>query len=299
MLYESRSVRRVKQKNQENRRLLAITILAASIVTLLTVLLWSPINEALVQLFPQPETSLTAAPLPSEAVSEEATQAGSEESSEAAMADTPARPVRIDETAAVGADYFADALFIGDSLTYGLDGYNIIPEAAFVCSVGINLNTIDSEMAASFDLAGGGQGTMVEAIAQQTPPGKVYIMMGTNGINWLSKDGMLARYRELVGLVRSLFPEALVYIQNLPPATYTAGLNQPGLSRESIAEFNQGLLALAEEMGVFYLDVHSCLGDEQGHLPEAVAGADGIHFSVSHYQTWYEYLRTHTYQPQP
>ena len=299
MLEESRSERQYRNAQLEKRKAI-IAFLAVCLVV--GFLLWlTPLGSSLFsQSLPPNEEAGTlggeqASVASSDSVLLDSLQAALNDEEEAQSNSMAADEVFVpllEETDAVGDDYFDDALFIGDSLTYGLYGYRIIPNAAFVSSVGINLGSMQTSE--SFALADGSEGTMMQALAEQIHPLKIYIMMGTNGINWLPFDTMLDQYTLLIDQVRGLFPNAILYIQSLAPTTYAAGLNQPGLARESICAFNTELLNLASLQRTYYLDVYTALADADGYLPEEFASADGVHFSQTLYQKWYHYAATHT-----
>ena len=50
---------------------------------------------------------------------------------------------------------------------------------------------------------------------------------------------------------------------------------------------------MAASQEVYYLDVSEAIKDENGCLPADVS-ADGMHFGVSTYETWVDYLLSHT-----
>ena len=299
MYDESRSERQYRTAQHEKRKVIAIVF--AVCVVLGTLVLFTPLGSTLFSRGAPPiENSSPVGSELGQAVASSSTaedtlqESSSEQSKEIPDSDDAAQvfiPL-LDETDPVGDEYFDDALFIGDSLTYGLYGYRIIPNAAFVSSVGINLGSMHTSE--SFALADGSEGTLMQALAEQNNPQKIYIMMGTNGINWLPFETMLEQYGQLIDQVQDLFPTAIIYIQSLAPTTYTAGVNQPGLARESIGAFNAELLTLATQQHAYYLDVYAALADENGYLPEEYAGADGVHFSATLYQQWYAYAAAHT-----
>ena len=199
----------------------------------------------------------------------------------------PPEPIYI--VAAVEDDYFDDALFIGDSLTYGLQAYNIIPQASFVASIGVNISSIATDEL--IDMPDGRSLSMLQAIAAQSNPTKVYIMMGTNGINWLSVAGMIETYGHLVTYIRECFPEIIVYIQSILPTAYYIPDRQPGFNLTKMREYNQALKDLAIEKDAFFVDMYSFFADSYGYLPGEIAANDGIHIGSSSYQKWYEYLK--------
>jgi len=200
----------------------------------------------------------------------------------------PTIPPPTHRIGAVEPDYFDDALFVGDSLTYGLQAYNIIPQASFAASIGVNLGTMHSPGLVT--LPNGNTVSMMQAIALQPDPGKVYIMMGTNGINWMSVSGMIDHFDNLIDYIRECFPETIIYVQSILPAASFVPERQPGIAPWKIGEYNAALKELAESRDAFFLDIHSIFADTHGYLPQGLAAPDGIHIGSTSYQNWYQHL---------
>ena len=191
----------------------------------------------------------------------------------------------------VDESYFDDALFIGDSLVTGLDIYGIIPNATYIASTGVNLDTLGSE--GMVTLADGRAVSMLQAIATCAVPGKIYVMLGTNGINWQSIPTMIERYDELLQNLQTRFPQSLIYVQSILPTTREVPLAQPGFAKEHLEAYNQQLEELAADRGAVYLNLHGVLADAEGYLLSDVAGGDGIHMNHLGYALWYAYLKEH------
>ena len=60
-----------------------------------------------------------------------------------------------------------------------------------------------------------------------------------------------------------------------------------------VAEYNSGLFALCEKLGVYFIDLDEIFADADGNLNVADS-SDGIHLGVSSSTAWVDYLRTHT-----
>ena len=188
--------------------------------------------------------------------------------------------------------YFDDVLFVGDSVISGLEIYDIIPQADYLWSVGITpQGACTSE---EFTSSTGAQVTMLEAMEDRSrQPSKIYFMLGMNGIKWLPPESMISSYADIIDYAKEAFPKATIYVQSLTPTAEDVYATIPGIDKENIGIFNAALRDVALEKQVYYLDVYSALCDENGYLPEEVSSDDGYHFSPSHYQRWYTYLRTH------
>ena len=87
----------------------------------------------------------------------------------------------IPETPQVDDSYFDDAMFVGDSITTGIELYGVMPNATVVASTGINPNTIMTTP--DIELADGSSVTILQAMSAYHPK-KIYIMLGSNGVEF-------------------------------------------------------------------------------------------------------------------
>lgn len=230
----------------------------------------------------QPESSAAA----SEPSSEEDASNTADRAADAADA-LLGEPVP--ESAAADESYFDDAIFIGDSLTDGLAAYELLPREQVLADTGINPQTILTRECIGEE---GAEQTVVEAAAD-LDPAKIYIMLGSNGVAFLNFDDIIGWYGELIDALQADHPDAEIYVQSILPVTADKHLEQELLTNERITELNGMIAEMAAEKGCFYLNVSEAVADENGCLPDELS-ADGMHFGVSTYRVWLDYLLTHT-----
>lgn len=230
----------------------------------------------------QPESSAAA----SEPSSEEDASNTADRAADAAEA-LLGEPVP--ESAAADESYFDDAIFIGDSLTDGLAAYELLPREQVLADTGINPQTILTRECIGEE---GAEQTVVEAAAD-LDPAKIYIMLGSNGVAFLNFDDIIGWYGELIDALQADHPDAEIYVQSILPVTADKHLEQELLTNERITELNGMIAEMAAEKGCFYLNVSEAVADENGCLPDELS-ADGMHFGVSTYRVWLDYLLTHT-----
>lgn len=230
----------------------------------------------------QPESSAAA----SEPSSEEDASNTADRAADAADA-LLGEPVP--ESAAADESYFDDAIFIGDSLTDGLAAYELLPREQVLADTGINPQTILTRECIGEE---GAEQTVVEAAAD-LDPAKIYIMLGSNGVAFLNFDDIIGWYGELIDALQADHPDAEIYVQSILPVTADKHLEQELLTNERITELNGMIAEMAAEKGCFYLNVSEAVADENGCLPDDLS-ADGMHFGVSTYRVWLDYLLTHT-----
>lgn len=197
------------------------------------------------------------------------------------------------ETEAVADEWFADAVFIGDSRTDGLRLYSGIRGVDFICYKGLTVFEVMNDKPVI--LKQDGKVGVLQALAQKEYA-KVYISLGVNELGYNHDQGFADTYRNMVDKVRELQPDANIYLQMLIPVNSQKceETNQMYyVTNEQIGVYNEIIKAVAEEKRVYLLNVGEALVDETGELPYE-ASFDGIHFNRDGYKVWYEYLKTHT-----
>lgn len=180
-----------------------------------------------------------------------------------------------------------DAVFIGDSLTYGLSAYELLPKEQVLAHTGINPQTI---LISSCIETESGDKTVLEALEGKNP-GKIYIMLGANGVGFLSSETVVKSYGQLIDGVRDIYPDVPIYLQSILPVTAEKSSDEK-YANSKINLYNEAIQALAAEKEIYYLNVAEALKDEQGNLPSDLS-SDGMHFGPSTYQIWLDYLLCH------
>ena len=66
------------------------------------------------------------------------------------------------------------------------------------------------------------------------------------------------------------------------------------MSNDRIKGINNQISQLAVARGMYFLDLHEVLADENGELREDIAGKDGTHMrDAAGYRIWTDYLARH------
>lgn len=187
-------------------------------------------------------------------------------------------------------DYFNDCIFVGDSITVGLSTYQFVPAARVYATIGLNITRVMTENVATEY----GKIPILDGI-KQAKPKYVYVMLGSNGIAWLSNETMLKQYHEFTSAVQEVSPDTEIVIMSIPPVT--AGREQAAespIQNADIDVYNSELLKMANEYGYHYLDINTALKGNDGKLPVADASKDGMHFNKATYEVLVDYLLRHT-----
>ncbi len=197
--------------------------------------------------------------------------------------DTPADGAPVED------DYFADAVFLGDSRTEGFSLYSGLKQGTYLYAVGATVESVFSKKTQT--AADGTSQTLMDALAAGSFS-KVYVMLGINELGWPRIETFSDQYSALVDRIRELQPDAQIALESILPVS--AGQEAKGsyVNNERIAQFNAVIRQLAEERECTYLNVAEALTDASGCLPDGRTW-DGIHLNVEGCQQWLAYLRAH------
>ena len=207
----------------------------------------------------------------------------------------PAQPAALPEFGRVDTSWFADAAFLGDSLTAGfcVNEYNIDVGGALVCGYeGISPNTVVNRTTVTSPDRGEEVPLDVLTAAQ---PAKLYILIGTNAlVQPGNDDSFLAYYGKMLDDLRTALPNTTFYVQSVLTATQEKVSDSlPGLAPDRLAVINAAIQQLCAERGCYYLDLNAEFADDAGYLQADFAQPDGVHLTVSGYSKWVSYLCTH------
>jgi len=190
------------------------------------------------------------------------------------MAQEPSAPVDYDSS------FFSEDLFIGDSISTGYSLYGFLNEKNVFAKVGLNPSTVLTKKVSTCY----GEIGISDMIAY-TSPKRVYIMLGSNGIQWLSTDNMLNSTKTLVALIELSCPDATVAIVSVPPVTPEYAATVDGMDvMEKINEYNDCLRDYCEENDTLFIDAASVLKNSSGYFEYSYAESDGMHFKASAYK---------------
>ena len=200
----------------------------------------------------------------------------------------------VTESEPVDLSYFDSAVFLGDSLTQGLQIYDTgLPNAHYCAYRGVGPNAVvNGTTCTRID---GVQEVPLEALASYAPK-SVYILLGTNVLTQdTDYTSFLNYYSLMLDNIRALLPDADIYGQSITPVRpeVSAGAGHSGMYGARFIRVNNDLAALAVEKGCYFLDLWEVLADANGDLKAEYAQPDGYHLLPEGYAAWVSYLRTH------
>lgn len=223
-------------------------------------------------------TEPTEPPPPPETVPEPTTDSLSEESS------TPSTNY--------SKEFFAEDLFIGDSISTGLYLYGKLDKRNVAAGIGYTPYKAYSEAVELYD------GTSATALeyAQSMQPKRIYVMLGSNGMGSSTDiEGMKSTYKTLLEKLTASCPDSEIYCISVSPVTAdSTSAASAGITNEMISEFNASIKATCGDMGLRYLDLYGLLVDESGFFSADYAEVDGLHFLGSAYDVMLSFIQKET-----
>lgn len=186
-------------------------------------------------------------------------------------------------------DYFADALFLGDSRTVGLGQYGSLKDiATFYASTGMTIyKLLGAEIV---EMPEQQKKITVEEALQHQSFSKIYIMMGINEVGGGTAESFAKAYGEVIARIQELQPDAIIYIEGILKVTKARSDKGDYINNEAIEARNEAISQLADGEKIFYLDVNQAVCDEDGGLVKDYT-SDGVHLKAKYIALWEEYLK--------
>lgn len=184
-------------------------------------------------------------------------------------------------------EYFADALFLGDSRTVGLSLYARIPGATYFARTSMNVyNVFDDKASETSDTKS--YGNLADLLTKKKF-GKIYILLGINEIGY-SYTSIVSNYTKVIEYIQQYQPDAKIIIQsNMHVTKKKSDANPNTFSNARIDELNRRLAALADNKKIFYLNFVSIFDDSTGNMSVDYSG-DGVHLYGKCYTLWRDWI---------
>lgn len=205
------------------------------------------------------------------------------------------RMIALPENGRVDMSYFDTTVFVGDSITQGLQIYRQgIPNANYCAYLGASPKAIyDGSLVKRRD------GTMevpMDALLGYQPD-NVYILLGTNAMVAMGDEALLTYYSTMLDTMKErLDPAVNIYVQSITPVLQ--GVDKR-FDMERINSLNNQLAKMAWEKDLYFVNLNEALMNDEGWLRKDFgASKDGYHLNPAGYTAWVDYLVTHTvYNP--
>lgn len=195
------------------------------------------------------------------------------------------------EGKAADAYYFSDAILIGDSIAASLDLREVIPELKIHYVIGLSPNAALKYNNVEYE----GEKITMEAMVARMQPRKLFVMLGSNGLDQMKSGVILDDYHALLDQLLDDLPDTEIYLISVTPIRSPATKEKyPTFTHARIRAFNNGLLEMAQEHGVHYIDCYTPLMMENMNdgLKANFTG-DGIHLTEQGAGLVAQAIRTH------
>lgn len=219
---------------------------------------------------------------------------------DAGEGNTSSVPVILGETADMGQDYQDQLTFLGDSTTYGLYAYGLLPHYQVWTPASGTLSLFNYAVE-TIDCYTPGGGDTAESLpivdcAANYQPEYLVITLGVNGVSLLDEDQFKQYYTSLVQDILYASPDTRIICNSIYPVIDSQ--TPEGIKNDRINAANGWILDVATQQGVRYLNSHDALTDASGNLSTDYisTNSDGIHMDSRGYEAVLRYIRTHAWQ---
>ena len=210
----------------------------------------------------------------------------------------------IQESDAVGHDYFDDTVFIGDSISLKLSHYarkmrqtdkDFLGSAKFLVAGSLGSgNALWKVSKESVHPSYQGTKMLLEDGVKAMGAEKVYIMLGMNDVALYGIDESVENMKTLIEKILKKSPDAEIFVQSATPRI-AASKSRP--TNWMLFEYDLKLYEMCAQQGWHFVDVASVMRDENGALKDEFCSDPdtmGMHFTDEACQIWVDYLLTHT-----
>lgn len=240
----------------------------------------------------------------SEATSEEVTETQEETTEKAEEASASEESPVTYEYIQVDDSYFNDAVFIGDSISYGFElyvtekranGETVLGEAQFLTSGSLSYgNSLWDVSDESVHPTYNGEKMKLEDAIAQIKPGKIFILLGTNDVALYGVEQTVANADTEISRMLEASPGADIFTMSTTPKYSPAESDVDGaLNNADIDALNVAMRQFAVEKGYNFMNIAPLFKDETGGLAADYCSDKegmGIHFTSAAYDIWLNFL---------
>ncbi|MGI6689617.1 MAG: hypothetical protein GX916_06505 [Clostridiales bacterium] len=191
---------------------------------------------------------------------------------------------------AVPVTYFHDAILVGDSLAEGFRLSGALKDLKVLSKIGQSAAGILNNRGYKLD----GKSVDLVTYLHSINPGKIYLWVGSNGIDKYKVSHVIKSYEGMIDLLVTEFPDTLIYCMSVAPVIESRVRKKlPSFTNNKVRKFNQEIVRVAGERNCYYLPVYDVLEDGKGGLSRDSAAGDGIHLKKEGYDLVANYLLHH------
>lgn len=161
--------------------------------------------------------------------------------------------------------FFDDAVFIGDSVSYVLQQWNLknscFGNAVFLARSSLGLqNSIDGRITLSYQGKSYSPEDALAVVGKQ----KLFVMLGFNDIAVYGIDGTMERWVIFIDRILEKNPDMQIYIQSCTPVHKSSEYNK--LNNDIIDEYNEHIKRYCQENGYHFVNIAPYFKDFRNSL---------------------------------
>ena len=200
---------------------------------------------------------------------------------------------RLAETADMGQSYIDSFVFLGDSTTYSLAHYNVVPASQVWTPISGTL-TLPLWSTSTIVYEDGSEIPIIDAVTLKQPE-YMLITLGVNGVSFLSEKDFVETYTALVQAIAQASPNTKIILNSIYPVTAEYDASGTGITNAKIDTANEWVERIAGSTGVKFLATESILKGEDGALPASYSNDNALHLNEQTLKRVIQYIRTHGY----
>ena len=190
------------------------------------------------------------------------------------------------------ADFFEDAVFLGDSLTVGLEKYvnnkrksdsGYFSNAQFLARVSYAIAHTLKEDGYSMHPEYDGRLSQPQKSLKAMGAKKVFITLGVNDIG-ATESTIASNYKKLIAAIKEELPNAQLYMLAVFPMTERK--ESSSRSNKVIDSLNWTLLKLAMSEDMTFIDFTCALKNDDNALNKEYSSDDYVHLNNDGYAVW-------------
>ncbi len=167
---------------------------------------------------------------------------------------------------------FKDSLFLGDSITSGLQQYKLLDKENVIYGIGLHVYQVIEKKN--------------DEIKKKNPK-NLFIMLGMNDSVWVETEKFSKNYDSLIKTLKKEHPNTKIFIQSIFPVDKKNKEATAKISNERVKEYNDALIKIAKDNEVTFVDLRPILSAHQEFY-----GKDGIHLFKDLYLYWLKFIQT-------
>lgn len=193
------------------------------------------------------------------------------------------------------AEFFSDAVLIGDSVTAVMNPYEaatgLLGHPLFLARKNLGVHNFVNRI---LNLYYQGEELFVEDAVARCKAKKVFFLLGMNDFGYQTPTEVADKYRTLIERVQEKAPGVEIYIQTCLP--FYSGSNYFSNQNEEIDRFNELMVPIAKETGCHIIDLAAYIENPINGMASPYCADYEIHMNEEGCIAWMNVLRAYAFE---